>query len=273
MALYAIGDVQGCHEALLDLLDVIRFNPSNDQLWFAGDLVNRGPDSLETLRLVKSLGASAESVLGNHDLHLVAVHHGLAKAKAKEGLAQVLDAPDREELVEWLRHRPMLLKSKEYRAVLTHAGIPPCWSLKQATRYAEELETALRADDIQDFLAAMYGNEPALWSDDLSGTTRLRVITNYFTRMRLCTPEGALDFSHKEGLEDMPEGYYPWFQLPTAELKNYRVLFGHWAALEGKTGSTQFIGLDTGCVWGGTLTAHRLDDGRRFQSRRGCPGC
>lgn len=273
MALYAIGDVQGCHEALCDLLEVIRFDPAADRLWFAGDLVNRGPDSLKTLRLVKSLGDAAESVLGNHDLHLIAIHHGLAKAKAKEGLAQVLDAPDREALMAWLVQRPMLLKNKEYRAVLTHAGIPPCWSLKQAVRYAEEVEVALRGDGLGAFLAAMYGNEPALWSDNLTGTTRLRVITNYFTRMRLCTPEGALDFDHKEGLEDMPAGYYPWFQLPPAELKNYRVLFGHWAALEGKTDSEQFIGLDTGCVWGNTLTAYRLDDGRRFHSRRGCPAC
>ena len=272
MALYAIGDLQGCHDALVDLLDVIHFDPARDHLWFAGDLVNRGPDSLKTLRLVKSLGPAAESVLGNHDLHLLAVANGLAKAKSKEGLQQVLEAPDRDELLAWLRQRPVLLESTTHKAVLTHAGIPPCWSLKKARKLAGELENALRTNDLHEFLAAMYGNEPAGWSKGLSGTTRLRVITNYFTRMRVCTPEGELEFSHKEGFEDIPAGYTPWFRFPPRELDGYRVLFGHWAAIHGQTDSEQFIGLDTGCVWGGQLTAYRLDDGQRFQNRVGCPG-
>jgi len=272
MSLYAIGDLQGCHEALLNLLDVIAFDPAHDQLWFAGDLVNRGPDSLKTLRFVKGLGDCADSVLGNHDLHLLAVAQGLAKAKAKEGLQQVLDAPDRDELLAWVQQRPVMLESKQHRAVLTHAGIPPCWTLKKARQCARELEAALRSAGLHDFLAAMYGDEPAGWSKGLRGTTRLRVITNYFTRMRVCTVDGELDFSHKEGLDDIPAGYFPWFQLPARDLHGYRVLFGHWAALMGQTDNPQFIGLDTGCVWGGYLSAFRLDDGKRFTSACGCPG-
>lgn len=271
MALYAIGDLQGCQEALLALLDTIAFDPGHDRLWFAGDLVNRGPDSLQTLRFVKSLGDAAESVLGNHDLHLLAVANGLAKAKAKEGLQQVLEAPDRDELLDWVRQRPVMLESRKHRAVLTHAGIPPCWSLKKARRCARELETAIRSSDLHTFLADMYGDIPAGWQKGLRGTTRLRVITNYFTRMRVCTPEAELDFAHKEGLEDIPDGFSPWYQLPARDLQGYRVLFGHWAALMGNTGSEQFIGLDTGCVWGGFLTAYRLDDGMRFTTRTGCP--
>ena len=271
MSLYAIGDLQGCHAALLDLLDVIAFDPAHDQLWFAGDLVNRGPHSLQTLRFVKDLGNAAESVLGNHDLHLLAVANGLAKAKAKEGLQQILDAPDRDELLQWLQQRPVMLESRQHKAVLTHAGIPPCWSLKKARRCARELENALRGSDLHEFLAAMYGDEPAGWRKGLRGTTRLRVITNYFTRMRVCTPAGDLEFRHKEGLDDIPTGYYPWFQLPARDLQGYRILFGHWAALMGQTLNAQFVGLDTGCVWGGYLTAYRLDDGQRFRSRCGCP--
>ncbi len=273
MAHYAIGDLQGCYDALCRLLEQIRFDPAQDKLWFAGDLVNRGPDSLKTLRLVRDLGPAADSVLGNHDLHLVAVHFGLARAKAKEGLQQVLEAADREDLLQWLRHRPLLLECVEQKAVLTHAGIPPNWSLAQARRRAHELEAALRSAQPQDFLKEMYGNTPALWHKKLEGPSRLRVITNYFTRMRLCTPAGELEFAHKEGLEDIPAGYFPWFQLPNPGLEDYRVLFGHWAALEGRTQSTQFIGLDTGCVWGGALSAYRLEDGQFFRNQQGCPGC
>lgn len=273
MACYAIGDIQGCCEALEDLLDVIHFDPAADTLWFAGDLVNRGPDSLRTLRLIKSLGPAANSVLGNHDLHLVAVHFGHAKAKPKEGLQDILDAPDRDALIHWLLQRPMLLENTGQRAVLTHAGIPPCWSLAEARQYARELEQALRGPNLPAFLADMYGNTPALWSRDLAGTIRLRVITNYFTRMRLCTPAGELDFAHKEGTDSLPAGLYPWFSLPNNGLEDYRLLFGHWAALEGRTHHPRAIGLDTGCVWGGKLTAYRLEDGQRFHNRRGCPGC
>jgi bis(5'-nucleosyl)-tetraphosphatase (symmetrical) len=270
MALYAIGDIQGCRAALEDLLERIRFDPAKDKLWLAGDLVARGPDSLGALRLVKNLGAAAETVLGNHDLHLLAVHYGLSRLKPRDLTQAVLDAPDRETLMEWLRNRPLLLADKSFDCVLTHAGIPPGWSLKTARTYAREVETALQGPGIKDFLSNMYGNEPAAWSDKLTGTTRLRVITNFLTRMRLLSVDGVMDFEFKEDLSIIPPGLHPWFMLPNPALTTGRVLFGHWAALAGHTGSPRFIGLDTGCVWGGHLSAYRLDDGKIFTSRRGC---
>lgn len=268
MANYAIGDVQGCRAALEDLLDVIRFDPASDRLWFAGDLVARGPDSLGTLRLVHDLGDAADSVLGNHDLHLIAAHHGLAKLKDKDGTTPVLCAPDRDRLLDWLARRPLLLELPD-GSVLTHAGIPPDWTLSAARARAREVETALRGPGRRDYLADMYGNTPARWSDDLAGTTRLRVITNCLTRMRLLDAEGNLDFLHKEELDTAPPGLTAWFQRPAPAMAGQRQLFGHWAALQGETGSDRHVALDTGCVWGGTLTALRLEDDRRFHSRPG----
>jgi bis(5'-nucleosyl)-tetraphosphatase (symmetrical) len=272
MALYAIGDIQGCREALEDVLERIKFDPARDRLWFAGDLVARGPDSLGTLRLIKSLGPAAETVLGNHDLHLLAAHYGLSRLKPRDLTQPILDAHDRDELMGWLRHRPLLLHDKNLDCVLTHAGIPPGWSLKAARGYAREVEDVLQSKDAHLFLADMYGNEPALWSDELKGTARLRAITNFLTRMRLVSIEGTMDFEHKEDLSIIPPGLHPWFMLPNPALKTGRVLFGHWAAIAGVTGSKRFIGLDTACVWGGCLTVYRLDDGKSFTSRRGCSG-
>lgn len=271
MALYAIGDVQGCREALEDLLEVIRFDPAADRLWLAGDLVARGPDSLGTLRLVKRMGAAAESVLGNHDLHLLAAHHGIATPKPKDRTQPILDAADRQELMDWLRQRPLLLHDATHDCVLSHAGIPPMWSLPLAQQLAHEVESALQGAEISTYLAAMYGNEPALWSPDLTGTTRLRVVTNYLTRMRLLTPDGALELNFKEDIASIPAGLHAWFDLPNPHLTVRTVLFGHWAALEGQTGNPRFVALDSGCVWGRHLTACRLDDGALFTSRRGCP--
>lgn len=271
MALYAIGDVQGCREALEDLLEVIRFDPAADRLWLAGDLVARGPDSLGVLRLVKNLGASTATVLGNHDLHLLAAHYGISQPKPKDRTQPILDAADRGELMEWLRRRPLLLHDATLDCVLTHAGIPPIWSLATAAQLAREVEATLQGPDIQPYLTAMYGNEPALWSPGLSGVTRLRVITNYLTRMRLLTPEGALDLSFKEDIASIPAGLHAWFTLPNPSLSVRTVLFGHWAALEGHTGNPRFVALDSGCVWGRHLTACRVNDGMLFTSRRGCP--
>ena len=273
MALYAIGDVQGCLEALQDLLDTIAFNPTHDRLWFAGDLVARGPDSLGVLRFIRSLGDAAESVLGNHDLHLIAARYGAATPKKKDKTQAIFDAPDGAALLDWLQQRPMLLESTEHECVLTHAGIPPDWSLDEARACAQDVESALRSNGIHAFIADMYGNEPARWSNDLAGTTRLRVITNYLTRMRLLTPTGGLDFDFKEELATAPEGYTPWFMHPAPRLTSGRVLFGHWAALNGETGNPRYIGLDSGCVWGGQLTAYRVDDGQFFSSTRGCVSC
>lgn len=267
MANYVIGDVQGCRAALEDLLAQIRFDPANDHLWFAGDLVARGPDSLGTLRLVKSLGTAADTVLGNHDLHLIAAHHGLAKLKDKDGTTPILLASDRDALMNWLAQRPLLIDLPD-GSVLSHAGIPPDWTISDARARAREVETALRGPDRRDYLAGMYGNEPARWSDELAGTTRLRVITNSLTRMRLLDSEGNLDFLYKAELEMAPPGLTAWFLLPSA-LAGQRQFFGHWAALQGETGSERHIALDTGCVWGGPLTAWRLEDNQPFQSRPG----
>lgn len=270
MALYAIGDVQGCLEALQDLLELIRFDPTHDRLWFAGDLVARGPDSLGVLRLVKSLGPAAETVLGNHDLHLLAAHYGKAKPKARDLTQPIFAAADCNELMDWIRQRPLCLEDVERDCILTHAGIPPGWSRKQTRKRAREVEAALQGADIESFLGDMYGNEPAAWSSELEGTTRLRVITNFLTRMRLVDSTGRMDFAYKEDLSSIPEGLQPWFRLPNPALETGRVLFGHWAAIAGATNHPRIIGLDTGCVWGGCLTAYRVDDGQSFKSRRGC---
>lgn len=271
MALYAIGDVQGCREALEDLLEQVAFDPAQDTLWLAGDLVARGPDSLGVLRLVRELGPAAETVLGNHDLHLLAAHYGASEAKPRDRTGPILAAPDRVELMDWLRHRPLLLADATHDVVLTHAGIPPGWSLEKTRGLAREVEAELQSPEIAVFLMHMYGNEPALWSDSLAGMTRLRVIINHLTRMRLLhAADGALDLQYKEDLAGIPPGLRPWFDVPNPALTVGRVLFGHWAALEGRTGNPRIIALDTGCVWGRHLTAYRVDDGRVFTSRRGC---
>lgn len=268
MANYAIGDVQGCRAALEDLLERIRFDPAGDRLWFAGDLVARGPDSLGTLRLIRNIGTSADSVLGNHDLHLIAAWRGHAPLKAKDGTAAILSAPDREALMAWLLWRPLLIDLPGNH-VLSHAGIPPAWDLATARTCAREVELALRGPGLDAFLASMYGNEPAAWSPTLTGSARLRVITNILTRMRLLDTSGRLDFAHKETLDSAPPGLRAWFDLPNPGLGETHVIFGHWAALQGWTGSPRHIAVDTGCVWGGTLCAYRLEDGQRFHSRPG----
>lgn len=272
MAHYAIGDVQGCRAALENLLDTLAFDPAQDRLYFAGDLVARGPDSLGTLRLIHDLGAAADTVLGNHDLHLIAAHHGLATLKAKDGTLPILDAPDRTALMTWLQARPLLIELPDVAAqphVLCHAGWLPGWTPAQARDHAQEVEVALRGADALSYLANMYGNEPAIWRDDLAGTTRLRAITNVFTRMRLLHADGALDFLHKDSPNTAPSGLKPWYAADLHALGSARIIFGHWAAILGITHQPQCIALDTGCVWGNHLTAYRLEDGRRFHSRPG----
>lgn len=272
MAHYAIGDVQGCRAALENLLDVIAFDPTQDRLYFAGDLVARGPDSLGTLRLIHSLGNAAETVLGNHDLHLLAAHHGLATLKPKDGTQPILEAPDRITLMAWLQACPLLIDlpaAAEQPHALCHAGWLPGWTPAQAAARAREVEAALRGPDARAFLGSMYGNEPASWRDDLAGLPRLRAITNIFTRMRLLHADGALDFLHKDSPNTAPPGLTPWHAADLSALGNTRIVFGHWAALLGITHTPQCIALDTGCVWGHHLTAYRLEDGRRFHSRPG----
>ncbi|WP_188750885.1 symmetrical bis(5'-nucleosyl)-tetraphosphatase [Marinobacterium zhoushanense] len=262
MATYAVGDIQGCYDEFITLLDKIGFN-DDDQLWIAGDLVNRGPKSLEVLRFVKRLGSRARCVLGNHDLHLLAIHHGTASGKRKDTLTPVLEAEDRDELMHWLQQQPLLVDDKELGYVMTHAGIPPHWSLKLAKSLAHEVEQVLRSTLANEYFRHMYGNQPDTWQEKLKGWDRLRLITNYFTRMRFLTPSGKLEFSANGGLDTQPEGYFPWYELPRARTLKRTQLFGHWAAL-GSTGREDVIALDTGCVWGNQLTAVRLEDGQLF---------
>ena len=263
MATYAIGDIQGCFQALQLLLQKINFDPALDRLWLVGDLVNRGPDSLAVLRWARSLGDKAVVVLGNHDLHLLAVAYGFVKPHRKDTIAQVLEAPDRTELLDWLRHQRLFYAEDDY--ALVHAGLLPQWSVAQAESLAREVEAALRADDYAAFLARMYGNAPHNWDDNLSGHKRLRVIVNAFTRMRICTTEGEMEFRFKGEVENIPPGYLPWFDVPNRKSHDSTVIFGHWSAL-GLLQRKNVIALDTGCLWGGPMSAVRLDDRHLFQA-------
>ncbi|MFW6092733.1 MAG: symmetrical bis(5'-nucleosyl)-tetraphosphatase [Pseudomonadota bacterium] len=259
MATYAVGDIQGCHDELSALLDRMRFDPAADRLWLVGDLVNRGPDSLSVVRLVRSLGDAVRCVLGNHDLHLLAIRYGGQSPKPGDTLAEVLESPDCDEICEWLRMLPLLIHDAGLGCVMTHAGVPHIWSLEEAAARAHEVETVLRGGNFRDFIANMYGDEPSVWGDDLAGIDRLRVITNYFTRMRLVDRNGRMDFAHKGKLSDAPIGWYPWYELRARHPLGADIVFGHWAALEGETGYRDMIALDTGCVWGRTLTGVCLE--------------
>ncbi|MDX1319918.1 MAG: symmetrical bis(5'-nucleosyl)-tetraphosphatase [Oceanospirillum sp.] len=259
MNTYAVGDLQGCFSELEQLLKAVHFDFDADQLWLAGDLVNRGPESLEVLRFASEMGDRVHCVLGNHDLHLLAVAYGGARLKRSDTLQAILDAPDSEKLLSWLRHQPLCHYDEKLGYVMTHAGIPPIWNLRQTLAYAREVEAVLQGQDYRAYFENMYGNKPAKWSDDLTGFDRLRAITNYFTRMRFCTAKGKLDFDSKEGLDQCPEGFAPWFSYPR-KVKE-KIIFGHWAALEGDVDAKGIFGLDTGCVWGGRLTALNLESG------------
>lgn len=258
MAVFAIGDIQGCFDELKQLLDRIHFDAAEDSLWFTGDLVNRGPQSLETLRFVKELGEHAVCVLGNHDLHLLAVAAGTAEAKKGDTLDEVLAAPDRDELLDWLRHLPLLHHDKALGYTLVHAGLPPQWDLRLAESAARELEAVLRGSKHREFFLHMYGNEPRRWSPDLTGKDRLRFMVNCFTRLRYCSPEGDLDLKSKGAPGSQPQGFLPWFEVPGRRSAGLHILFGHWSTM-GESPGRNVHALDTGCVWGGRLTALRLD--------------
>jgi len=262
MSTYAVGDVQGCYDPLRRLLDAIAFDPARDRLWFVGDLVNRGPQSLQILRFVKGLGERAVTVLGNHDLHLLVVAAGVRKPHRGDTLDAILAAPDRDELLTWLRHQNMMHAANGYAMV--HGGLLPQWTVARALALGREVEDALRGEGYHDFLRHMYGNEPVRWRDDLSGYDRLRVITNAMTRLRLCLADGTMEFSHKTGLDDMPPGYMPWFDVPDRASRDTALITGHWAAL-GLVVRPDMLALDTGCVWGRRLTAVRIEDRRIFQ--------
>ncbi|WP_461535807.1 symmetrical bis(5'-nucleosyl)-tetraphosphatase [Spongorhabdus nitratireducens] len=260
----AVGDIQGCFSTLEKLLREVNFNSGQDQLWVCGDLVNRGPENLETLRFLKSLGKRCVSVLGNHDLHLLAIAMGGHNLKRHDTIDDILDAPDRETLLKWLRKRPLLHYCPKLDTAMVHAGIPPIWDLSKALRRSAEVEAMLQSDEHLSFFADhMYGNLPAVWSKDLRGWPRLRMITNYFTRMRFCNAEGRLDLGTKSGPGTQPEGYAPWFEFPN-QLGKTEVVFGHWAALMGETRHKRIHALDTGCVWGSALTCMDIESGERF---------
>ena len=262
MATYAIGDVQGCFSALQRLLDKIRFDAARDRLWFVGDLVNRGPDSLAILRFVKNLGYRAVTVLGNHDLHLLMVAEGCAKPLKNDTLQEVLEASDRKELLDWLRGQHMMYASDGF--VMVHAGLLPSWSVEKALSLAREVEDALRGGNYRELVVRMYGNQPLQWRDDLRGLDRLRVIINAMTRLRVCTEQGVMEFAHKGKPENAPPGYLPWYDVPGRVNRDATIICGHWSAL-GLLLRENLLALDTGCLWGGNLSAVCLENRRVFQ--------
>lgn len=257
MDTFAIGDLQGCAADLERLLDRLFSESPDAELIFVGDLVNRGPESLRTLRLVKGMGTRARTVLGNHDLHLLAVSHGTRVPGRSDTITEILNAPDRDELLDWLRRQPLALMADTYLVV--HAGVLPQWSTEKVMALSAEVEAKLQSDDWTDFMKAMYGNEPAQWSNGLQGNDRLRCIVNAFTRLRFCTADGEMEFASKEGPGATPPGYMPWFDVPGRLTADTPVIFGHWSTL-GVVQRQNLIGLDSGCVWGGKLTAMRLSD-------------
>ncbi|WP_058912212.1 bis(5'-nucleosyl)-tetraphosphatase (symmetrical) ApaH [Entomohabitans teleogrylli] len=260
MSTYLIGDVHGCYDELIALLKQVEFSPETDTLWLTGDLVARGPASLEVLRYVRSLGDAVRLVLGNHDLHLLAVFAGISRNKPKDRLAPLLEAPDADLLLNWLRRQPLLQVDEEKKLVMAHAGITPQWDLATARACASDVEAVLSSDSYPYFLDAMYGDMPNNWSGELSGLARLRFITNSLTRMRYCFPGGQLDMYCKDTPDSAPAPLKPWFDLPGPVPAQYSIVFGHWASLEGKGTPPGIYALDTGCCWGGELTCLRWED-------------
>jgi bis(5'-nucleosyl)-tetraphosphatase (symmetrical) len=259
MATYAIGDIQGCYDELQQLLEQIQFDPTKDKLWFAGDLVNRGPKSLDVLRFVKDLGDSAITVLGNHDLHLIAVwkqHH--RHSSSNETLQAILDAPDCDELLNWLRSRPLLHRDHDLGFSMLHAGLPPQWTLAEAELYAKEVETVLQGESFTEFLQHMYGNKPKKWSAELNGWDRLRFIVNSFTRLRFCKKSGKLKFKYKGAPGSQKNSHIPWYRVEERRSRDEKIVFGHWSTL-GLYMQNNVFGIDTGCLWGGSLTALQID--------------
>lgn len=285
MATYIIGDLQGCLSELDNLLDEVGFRPSRDQLWLTGDLVARGPDSLGCLRRVMALGNAATTVLGNHDLHLLAVANGIGKPNPADKITPILQASDGQDLLYWLRQQPLMAHftpaadatperhptinpERDRGFVMTHAGIAPQWSIEQATVAARSAEAELRSPDYKERLAQMYGNQPAIWQPNLSATEQLRFTINAFTRMRLCYADGRLDFEHKASISDAPAELMPWFTL-REDRQDPPLIFGHWAALEGECQVKDIHALDTGCVWGGAMTMLCWESGERISTP--CP--
>ncbi|YCH31261.1 bis(5'-nucleosyl)-tetraphosphatase (symmetrical) ApaH [Erwinia sp. D4-22] len=264
MSTYLIGDVHGCYDELHSLLQQVAFDAEKDTLWLTGDLVARGPGSLEVLRYVRSLGSAVRMVLGNHDLHLLAVFAGISRNKPKDRITPLLEAPDADELINWLRRQPLLQVDEEKKLVMAHAGITPQWDIETAKMCAREVESVLSSDSYPLFLNAMYGDMPNNWTPELTGLARLRFSTNALTRMRYCFPNGQLDMICKDAPDSAPPPLKPWFTISGPVARDYTIIFGHWASLEGKGTPEGIIGLDTGCCWGGTLTMLRWEDRQLF---------
>ncbi len=258
MAIYAVGDIQGCLTPLKQLVDQVQFDPAEDQLWFVGDLVNRGPDSLETLRFVKAMGDSARVVLGNHDLHLLSLAEGLKTIRRHPTLEPILTAPDRDELLTWLRHQPLIYRDVEHHVVMVHAGIYPSWSIKQAEAYSKEVEAILQSDRYPTLLKKMYGRKPARWNPKLKSWDRTRFIINACTRMRYLKPKMTLDLNSSVPPGKQSRRLTPWYQVHQRPRKNWRIAFGHWSSA-GQWFDGNHIALDSGCVWGEKLTMARID--------------
>lgn len=264
MTIYVAGDLQGCLDPLLKLLERVKFDDKSDKLWLTGDLVNRGPQSLETLEFVYKHKYCIKTVLGNHDLHLLAIAEDIRDPSSSDTLKPILKSPNRDELLYWLRHQPLIFHHTKKQCTMVHAGIPPIWSIKKALKRAGEVESILRSDDYIEFLCSMYGNTPSHWQSGLDQLDRWRIITNYFTRMRFCTAKGKLNLIAKGSPDSPPQGFLPWFAHEGRKTTDDTILFGHWAALQGHTGDAKAIALDTGYVWGQKLTLMRLKDGKRF---------
>lgn len=262
MSTYAIGDLQGCFFSFQDLLKKIQFNPVHDRLWFVGDLINRGPGSLDVMRWMLEHQSSVVTVLGNHDLHTLVVAEGFVSAHRSDTIQSLLDAPDAPELLRWLRHQPLV--HFEHGYLMVHAGLLPEWTVDQAMALGAEVHLALQAPNYREFLQHMYGNDPKRWDDGLNGWDRLRVITNAMTRLRICSADGEMEFKFKGELQNIPDGYQPWFELSHRASVNTPIVFGHWSAL-GLQHKNNVYSLDTGCLWGGHLSAMRLEDRQIFQ--------
>ncbi len=258
MAVYAVGDIQGCAGAFEKILTKINFDPGRDQVWLCGDLVNRGPNSLEVLRTVRRLGDSAVAVLGNHDLHFLSVAAGIRHHRTDDTLKTLLKAPDIEELISWLRQQPLVHCDEKLKTIMTHAGVYPAWTRNRLMDYSKEIETILQGEKCNRFLKYIYGNQPTVWDEKLTGKKRRRFIVNCLTRMRYCDSQGKLDFSQKGAPGAQQAGWIPWYMHPHRKISKWRIVFGHWSTL-GYLQYQNIISLDSGCVWGGRLTAVQLD--------------
>lgn len=264
MATYAIGDIQGCYDGLQRLLEHVDFNPSDDYLWLVGDIINRGPHSLKTLRFIKALDSRATMVLGNHEIYALAAFHNIVSHDPNNTFYEIFKAANCDELLHWLRHRPLAHFDASHNALMVHAGVPPIWSLNETLGYSKELEEALRSDDYVTLIREVFGNHPTEWTENLQGWRRYRYLIDGLTRIRFCTPQGTLDVKTKGGLDDAPTGYYPWFHCPQRKPIEADIVFGHWSTLGGYI-ENNLYGLDTGYIWGGSLTALRLEDKKVFQ--------